>query len=149
MMAGGKFSTRNMKLFRVKRKGCVPPGCTQKTLSDKDTVLLLGKTTDQKTCLAVFLRRPKINYAALMRFRNGVYAPHQPLSADKTLLRQIEEQVEISIKYQGYIDRQMAEIERCKAYENMRLPENIDYGKVRGLSFEVSEKLTQYRPQTL
>ncbi|CCD30115.1 tRNA uridine 5-carboxymethylaminomethyl modification enzyme gidA (Glucose-inhibited division protein A) [Candidatus Glomeribacter gigasporarum BEG34] len=120
-----------------------------KTLSDEDTVLLLGKTTDQEYCLADLLRRPEINYAALMRFRNGVYAPHQPLSADKTLLRQIEEQVEISIKYQGYIDRQMAEIERCKAYENMRLPENIDYGKVRGLSFEVSEKLTQYRPQTL
>ncbi len=120
-----------------------------KTLTDEDAILLLGKTIDQEYCLADLLRRPEINYAAMMRFKNGAYAPHQPLSDDKTLLHQIEEQVEIRIKYQGYIERQIIEIERCKMHEDMQLPEDIDYKNVRGLSFEVSEKLNQCRPETL
>ncbi len=120
-----------------------------KTLSDEEAISLVGKRIGQEYCLADLLRRPEVNYAEIMRFKNGIYAPHQPLSDDKALLRQIEEQVEIGIKYQGYIERQMTEIERCKTYENMRFPEDINYKNVRGLSFEVSEKLNQYRPETL
>lgn len=65
------------------------------------------------------------------------------------LLAQIKEQVEIGIKYQGYIERQATEIERNDANENTRLPDGIDYREVRGLSFEVSQKLNQFRPETI
>ncbi|MCA3867522.1 MAG: tRNA uridine-5-carboxymethylaminomethyl(34) synthesis enzyme MnmG, partial [Burkholderia sp.] len=53
------------------------------------------------------------------------------------------------IKYQGYIERQASEIERNDANENTRLPDGIDYREVRGLSFEVSQKLNEFRPETI
>jgi tRNA uridine 5-carboxymethylaminomethyl modification enzyme len=65
------------------------------------------------------------------------------------LLAQIKEQIEIGVKYQGYIERQAGEIERNEAHENTRLPENLDYSEVRGLSFEARQKLTQFRPETI
>ncbi len=65
------------------------------------------------------------------------------------LLEQIEEQIEIGIKYQGYIERQAGEIERNSAHENTRLPADLDYADVRGLSFEARQKLNQFRPETI
>ncbi|MEA3113986.1 MAG: tRNA uridine 5-carboxymethylaminomethyl modification enzyme, partial [Caballeronia sp.] len=65
------------------------------------------------------------------------------------LLGQIEEQIEIAVKYQGYIDRQAGEIERNGTHENTRLPEAFDYAEVRGLSFEARQKLMQHRPETI
>jgi tRNA uridine 5-carboxymethylaminomethyl modification enzyme len=59
------------------------------------------------------------------------------------------DQVEIQAKYQGYIERQQDEIDKSLAHESMPLPTNLDYADVRGLSFEVRQKLTQARPQTL
>ena len=71
------------------------------------------------------------------------------MADDPVLLAQIEEQIEIGIKYQGYIDRQADEIERNEANENTRLPDGIDYAAVRGLSFEARQKLAQFRPETI
>ena len=68
---------------------------------------------------------------------------------DSELLGQISEQVEISAKYAGYIDRQQDEIDRQLANENFRLPNDLDYAAVRGLSKEVQIKLTAHRPETL
>ena len=65
------------------------------------------------------------------------------------MLGQIEEQIEIAVKYQGYIDRQAGEIERNGTHENTRLPEAFDYAEVRGLSFEARQKLMQHRPETI
>ena len=62
---------------------------------------------------------------------------------------QIEEQIEITAKYAGYIDRQQVEIDRQLANENLRLPNDLDYSAVRGLSKEVQIKLTAQRPETL
>jgi tRNA U34 5-carboxymethylaminomethyl modifying enzyme MnmG/GidA len=62
---------------------------------------------------------------------------------------QINEQVEIRIKYQGYINRQAIEIERHAYYENLDLPDEIDYQQVTGLSNEVEQKLSAFRPKTL
>ncbi len=124
-------------------------GVNPNTLSDKDAISLLGKPIDREYRLSDLLRRPDVSYAAMMRFQNGAYAPSPPLSNNPTFLRQIEEQVEIGIKYQGYIERQMIEIERHKMHENTPLPKEINYQKVHGLSFEVSQKLSQYRPETL
>lgn len=86
------------------------------------------------------LRRPEVDYTGLMRLPGlgpGVADP------------KVAEQVEIRIKYAGYIDRQQDEIERARRNEELPLPENLDYRRVRGLSAEVQEKLDRLRPQTL
>ena len=61
----------------------------------------------------------------------------------------VAEQVEIAAKYQGYIDRQQDEVEKSRAHEETRLPNDIDYLRVRGLSKEVQLKLNQHRPETV
>ena len=61
----------------------------------------------------------------------------------------VAEQVEIQVKYAGYIERQRDEIERQRRHEALALPADFDYGQVRGLSREVSEKLSRQRPHTL
>ena len=69
--------------------------------------------------------------------------PENPLAAD------VVEQVEIQVKYQGYIDRQNEEIDTRRDIETLRLPENIDYAKVKGLSAEVQQKLNKHKPETV
>jgi tRNA uridine 5-carboxymethylaminomethyl modification enzyme len=86
------------------------------------------------------LRRPALRYADLMRLEGigpGVADP------------QVAEQVEVQAKYQGYIKRQREEIERQLRNEHKRLPSDLDYRSVKGLSAEVREKLMQARPDTL
>jgi len=61
----------------------------------------------------------------------------------------VTEQVEIAAKYAGYIERQQNEVERHAANENLRLPADLDYTQVRGLSKEVQIKLSAQRPETL
>mgnify|MGYP003341825384 FL=1 len=62
---------------------------------------------------------------------------------------QVIEQVEIQVKYEGYIARQQQEVERQQAQESTALPNDIDYNKVAGLSVEVKQKLMRVRPATL
>jgi tRNA uridine 5-carboxymethylaminomethyl modification enzyme len=71
------------------------------------------------------------------------------LDADPNLNQQIQDQVEISIKYAGYIDRQALEIARQEFNEGYPLPEFLDYSLVRGLSKEVQQKLGAQKPETL
>lgn len=86
------------------------------------------------------LRRPEMNYHDVIKAKKMDNVDIDPLVA---------EQVEIQIKYQGYIDRQLLEIERQRRHEDTRLPENFDYTKVKGLSSEVRQKLIQAKPITL
>mgnify|MGYP000992372297 FL=1 len=86
------------------------------------------------------LRRPEVCYAGLMSLP-GV----GPGEADP----RVAEQVEIQAKYAGYIDRQRDEIDRQRRHEDLALPADFDYAGVRGLSREVSEKLSRHRPRTL
>ena len=86
------------------------------------------------------LRRPEINYQILTAL-----TPFQPPMADKEAI----EQVEIAIKYQGYIEHQQDEIEKQKRHENTAIPVNFDYSKVSGLSNEVRAKLEQHRPVSI
>jgi tRNA uridine 5-carboxymethylaminomethyl modification enzyme len=79
---------------------------------------------------------------------NGRWSP-EALAEDIVLNDQIAEQVEISIKYQGYIDRQATEIARHSYYEDMELPQVLDYSQVLGLSMEVRQKLNLHKPTTL
>jgi tRNA uridine 5-carboxymethylaminomethyl modification enzyme len=121
-----------------------------KTLPVEDATPLLGKGIEHEYSLAELLRRPGVDYAGLMALQGGIHAPDPALSElDPVLRQQIEEQIEIAIKYQGYIDRQAGEIERHGAHENTRLPADLDYSEVRGLSFEARQKLTQTRPETI
>ncbi|MBV7388460.1 tRNA uridine-5-carboxymethylaminomethyl(34) synthesis enzyme MnmG [Pasteurellaceae bacterium TAE3-ERU1] len=86
------------------------------------------------------LRRPEVNYQNLTALE--VFAP---ACSDK----EAAEQVEISIKYQGYIEHQQEEIARHKRHESTAIPESFDYDKVTGLSNEVRAKLLQHRPVSI
>jgi len=61
----------------------------------------------------------------------------------------VVEQVEVAAKYSGYIDRQRDEVRRAAYYENLALPEELDYLQIPALSIEVRQKLNRHRPQTL
>ncbi|MDR5733200.1 tRNA uridine-5-carboxymethylaminomethyl(34) synthesis enzyme MnmG [Caballeronia sp. LZ025] len=120
-----------------------------KTLAAEEATALLGKPIDHEYSLADLLRRPGVSYDGICALRDGQCGPEAPLADDPVLLAQIKEQIEIGVKYQGYIDRQADEIVRNGAQENTRLPEGIDYSEVRGLSFEARQKLSQHRPETI
>lgn len=120
-----------------------------KTLSSEEAIALLGKPIDHEYNLADLLRRPGVTYEGICGLRDGACGPESPLAEDPVLLDQIKEQIEIGVKYQGYIERQADEIERNEANESTRLPEGIDYTSVRGLSFEARQKLNQFRPETI
>ena len=97
-----------------------------------------GKKLLREASLTELLRRPEVDIENLLSFTDL-----------QNVDEQVAEQVAIQAKYAGYIDRQQTEINRTQRYENMRLPEDVDYGSVSGLSNEVSEKLKKNRPQTL
>lgn len=120
-----------------------------KNLSEEAAVNLFSQPLAHEYSLADLLKRPGVNYLTLMSAENGKWGEGAVDAEDPVLLDQIQEQVEIGIKYQGYIDRQSVEIERHAYYENLELPENIDYKDVLGLSNEVRQKLTLNKPQTL
>jgi tRNA uridine 5-carboxymethylaminomethyl modification enzyme len=104
---------------------------------------VLGKAIEHEYNLADLLRRPDVNYETLMSLDGGKY------SAGSALTDIEIEQIEISAKYSGYIERQHDEVERAAHFENLRLPADFDYGQVKALSFEVRQKLDKHRPETL
>ena len=89
--------------------------------------------------LADLLRRPPISYEALAPFD-----PDRP-----ELPKPVREAVEIAIKYQGYIDRQLRQVEEMKKLEDRRLPDTIDYTAIEGLRLEARQKLSRIRPRNL
>ena len=119
------------------------------TLPLEDAEPVLGKGIEREYALADLLRRPNVTYETLMGMQGGKYALEAPLAEDPLLAGQIREQVEIGIKYHGYIARQADEVERLGANENTRLPADFDYSQVRGLSIEVQQKLAKHKPETI
>lgn len=109
---------------------------------------LLGQDLSHECSLAEILRRPGLTYDAITGLENGLWSVGS-LDNDLGLAGQISDQVEISIKYQGYIDRQTAEIARQAYNESFPLPESLDYTEVVGLSKEVQQKLNLHKPETL
>ncbi|AEG02856.1 tRNA uridine-5-carboxymethylaminomethyl(34) synthesis enzyme MnmG [Methylomonas methanica] len=99
---------------------------------------LWGKKLLKEASLMEMLRRPEVDVDNLLRF-----------SDEAEVDEQVAEQVAIQAKYAGYIDRQQTEINRTQRYEHLKLPDNVDYSLVSGLSNEVSEKLKRQRPETL
>ena len=95
-----------------------------------------GSPVDNRVSLAELLRRPEVSYDALA----GV-DPGRP-----QLSYHVRTKVEVALKYSGYIDKQLAQIERFKKLENKTLPEDLDYMSMEGLRNEAREKLTAIRP---
>jgi len=111
-----------------------------RVLPEGEAERALGQPLEGEHTLAELLRRPDVTYAKLMSLNGAGPGVADPQAA---------EQVEIQAKYQGYIERQQEEIARFEHYENLRLPQDLDYTALRGLSVEVQQKLNQHRPETL
>ena len=101
---------------------------------------LLGQPLEREYNAADLLRRPQVSYRELMSI--PCFGPGSPDD-------QVAEQVEIQSKYQGYIERQQAEVEKHRAQEDTRLPADLDYAAMRGLSIEIQQKLGRARPETI
>ncbi|MBL8271847.1 MAG: hypothetical protein JNL55_35945, partial [Steroidobacter sp.] len=96
------------------------------------------------------LRRPEVSYEALVSIEQVGKAEWMTAAdVDERLAEQVQLQVEVQAKYTGYIDRQQDEVERQRRHEDTRLPDNIDYAQVRGLSMEVRQRLQEARPDTV
>jgi tRNA uridine 5-carboxymethylaminomethyl modification enzyme len=109
---------------------------------------LLGQPLSHECSLADVLRRPETAYRDLLQAEPS-FSEGAPILADPHLSGQVMDQVEVSIKYEGYIERQKIEIERHEHYENLRLPPDLNYSLVKGLSVEVWQKLNLHQPETL
>jgi tRNA uridine 5-carboxymethylaminomethyl modification enzyme len=121
-----------------------------RNLAAAESERVLGKSIDHEYNLGDLLRRPNISYAALMSLDGGVYAnPDVSRETLAELYEPVVEQIEIAAKYSGYIDRQKDEVERAAFYENLKLPDDLDYMQVTALSIEVRQKLNKHRPETL
>jgi tRNA uridine 5-carboxymethylaminomethyl modification enzyme len=107
---------------------------------------VLGKQIEREYTLADILRRPDVAYADLISLRR---ADGELLAGGGLDDPQAAEQVEIAIKYAGYIARQQEEVARHESSETTRIPEALDYDAIRGLSIEVRQKLKAHRPETI
>jgi tRNA uridine 5-carboxymethylaminomethyl modification enzyme len=117
-------------------------------LADVEAERVLGKAIEREYALADLLRRPNVSYDSLMTLK-GVDGQDLAGPGLGDADDAIKEQVEIQVKYAGYIDRQAREVERHEYYENLKLPTEIDYMDVKALSIEVRQKLNKHRPETL
>ncbi|MDX1514995.1 MAG: tRNA uridine-5-carboxymethylaminomethyl(34) synthesis enzyme MnmG, partial [Gammaproteobacteria bacterium] len=109
-------------------------------IAEEDQVRLFGHALSRDYTALNLLKRPEVSYAALSELPGvgpGIRDPS------------VREQIEIQARYDGYIRRQREEIERTRANEGLVLPDDLDYGAVRGLANEVREKLERHRPRTL
>jgi tRNA uridine 5-carboxymethylaminomethyl modification enzyme len=114
-------------------------------VSDAEAERVLGKPIEREYALTDLLRRPNVSYKQLMTLTSLDGRRFDQPELDVA----VADQVEIQVKYAGYIDRQAKEVERHEHYENLALPDDIDYMSVRALSMEVRQKLTRHRPETL
>lgn len=119
---------------------------TPAMLGEGEAERVLGTKIEREYSLASLLSRPDVQYADLMTLRRGTgeFVSRETLT-DSALI----DRIEVEVKYKGYIDRQKEEIEKTRAHEEMRLPADMDYDAVGGLSFEVRQKLKALRPETL
>jgi len=143
----GVIDDRRWQHFEVKRETVTrevarlkSSWVNPKVIAQHEYERVLGQGIEREYTLQDLLRRPGVTYAALMTLPGA-----GPSVADA----QAAELVETLCKYQGYIERQQDEIVRQEAYESTRLPGDLDYQQVRGLSIEAKQKLNQHRPETL
>ena len=109
------------------------------SLPEHDAVRVLGKKIEREYSLYDLLRRPEISYLSLMTLPGAGTGALEPIA----------QQVEVGAKYHGYIEKQQTEIAQQAANEDLRLPPNLDYCQVRGLSIEAQQRFNQGQPETL
>ena len=114
---------------------------TPQKLAEDEQIRVFGQKLSREANLHDLLRRPNLDYATLMTLEGA--------RSSENLSAEVVEQVEIQVKYQGYIDRQNEEIDSRRDIETLKLPDDIDYSKVKGLSAEVQQKLNQHKPETV
>ncbi len=144
------------------------------TLPAADAERLLGKALEREYSLTDLLRRPGVTYDTLCKvdaIASAAEAANQPagdvsretptrlpvsrpalaalLEGALVPIESVIEQIEISTKYAGYINKQNDEVQRAAQYERLRLPDALDYAQVAALSHEVRQKLQRHRPETL
>jgi len=121
-----------------------------RNLASSESERVLGKAIDHEYNLADLLRRPDVSYDALMSLDGGRFVSSEVNEERLGETRDVVvEQIEISAKYSGYIERQKDEVERSAHHERMKLPADLDYLQVTSLSFEVRQALQRHRPETL
>lgn len=118
-----------------------------KNLSAEESERVLGKAIEHEYNLADLLRRPNVSYEGLMSLAGGRYRPEDALIEEGLPI--VIEQIEIAAKYSGYINRQRDEVDRAAHFENLRLPDGLDYMQVAALSIESRQRLSKHRPETL
>ena len=122
---------------------------------DADAQRLLGKALEHEYRLLELLRRPGVGFDQVCELARIAGAPdavsRETLGSEmgESLASAVIEQVEISTKYAGYIHKQGEDVARAQQYEDLPLPEDLDYSQVSALSFEVRQKLQRHRPSTL
>src|SRR5512138_366689 len=136
--AYGRFLTKReqiaFELERLQRRKLLPSEADPAFLAEFELVGLQNALT-----FTQLLRRTDIGYSELAR-----------LDADSAAVSpQVREQVEIQVKYQGYIDRQLEQVRRQERMEHARIPAEFDYDTLPGITDEVREKLQKFRPDTL
>ena len=129
-----KYEAVRREVRRLASHGVPPAEQLNEFLAERGTAPLTGGTP-----LIALLRRPQIHYEDLRRF--------DPLMPD--LPGEVTEQVEISVKYEGYIQRQLEEVEELRRMERRALPPDADYASIQGLRLEAREKLNAVRPLNL
>jgi tRNA uridine 5-carboxymethylaminomethyl modification enzyme len=148
------FNRKRDALAREQRRlqtTWVHPGIVPVELAER----VLGKRIDHEYTLAQLMKRPGVGFDAVTALHAeacpGEAVPRETLHAElgPELANAVIDQIEIGIKYAGYIDKQVDDVARARIYEALVLPPDIDYSKVSALGFEVRQKLTQHRPQTL
>lgn len=126
---------------RLKSTWINPKIVSRETLLDA-----LGQGIEREYSLHDLLRRPEVNYEKLKKLENkeGV-----PFLKNNEVAPEITRQVEIEVKYEGYVKRQQKEVQRQAEQDSIALPQELDYGKIAGLSNEVIEKLEGVRPANI
>ena len=129
-----KYAAVEREIRRLSHTGVAPSAALSAFLRER------GTTDAADGCaLLSLLKRPQIHYGDLAAFD-----PERPeLPAD------VEEQVEISVKYEGYIQRQQKQVEELRRMERHKLPPDLDYQAIQGLRLEAREKLSAVRPLDL
>ncbi|MDN3919227.1 tRNA uridine-5-carboxymethylaminomethyl(34) synthesis enzyme MnmG [Roseateles violae] len=125
------------------------------TLPAADAERLVGKALEREYNLIDLLRRPGVVFdtvaevASIARPEAGISRAALTADLGETLSEAVIEQIETSVKYAGYINKQVEDVARAAHFENLKLPAELDYAQVQALSFEVRQKLGQQRPETL